>query len=101
MGSGFPVTNKTMGMRRYWVDLKMNVEHRTSNVEHRIMMSLRSAILFHLFSKLRCQTFLVPTVPRGNPYRSAFPWGTMGTRRKRNQPFFKIIHLLRHICFQS
>jgi hypothetical protein len=24
--------------------IKMNVEHRTSNVEHRIMMSLRSAI---------------------------------------------------------
>jgi len=28
---------------------KMNVEHRTSNIEHRIMMLLRSAIQFHLF----------------------------------------------------
>jgi hypothetical protein len=28
----------------------MNVEHRTSNVEHRIMMSLRSTIFFHLFT---------------------------------------------------
>ena len=28
----------------YGVVLKMNVEHRTSNVEHRITMSLRSAI---------------------------------------------------------
>jgi len=36
---------------------KMNIEHRTSNVEHRIMMSLRSAIKFHLISKIRCQTF--------------------------------------------
>ena len=32
--------------------LKINVQHRTSNVEHRIMMSLRSAILFHLFSNI-------------------------------------------------
>ena len=28
----------------------MNVQHRTSNVEHRRMMSLRSAIYFHLFT---------------------------------------------------
>jgi hypothetical protein len=31
-------------------------ERRTSNVERRIMMSLRSAIYFHLFPKIRYQT---------------------------------------------
>jgi len=31
-----------------------NVEHRTSNVEHRITMSLRSAVKFHLYLKIRC-----------------------------------------------
>jgi hypothetical protein len=35
---------------------KRNVEHRTSNVENRIVRSLRSAIKFHLFSKIQCQT---------------------------------------------
>ena len=39
------------------------------NVEHRIMMSRRGVI------------FLVPKVLRGNPYGSAFPRGTVGTRR--------------------
>jgi len=35
----------------------MNIEHRTSNVEHRIMMSLRSAIKYHLFT---CSVFFQP-----------------------------------------
>ena len=34
---------------------RLNIEHRTSNVEHRIMMSLRSSILFHFF-KIQYQT---------------------------------------------
>ena len=33
--------------------LKMNVQHRTLNVEHRIMMSLRSVIYFYLFLKIQ------------------------------------------------
>jgi len=37
-----------LSVHRFWVHrsglfLKINVEHRTSNAEHRIMMSLRSA----------------------------------------------------------
>ena len=31
--------------KKYLIFLKFNVQHRTPNVEHRMMMSLRSAIL--------------------------------------------------------
>ena len=37
------------------LQIRINIEHRTSNVEHRILMSLRSAIKYHMFSTIRPQ----------------------------------------------
>ena len=41
----------------YHINCKLNAEHRTSNVEHRIRMSLRSTIEYHFLLLLFFHTF--------------------------------------------